>query len=56
MKERGAPWILKPNALSRGRGIRIVDSISQVSPDECCVVTRYGDDEDEDDDEEQEEE
>ena len=36
-----ARWIVKPTALSRGRGIYLVDDISDVPIDELCVVSRY---------------
>lgn len=34
-------WIMKPVGLSRGRGIRVVDDISQVIYGESTVVQRY---------------
>ena len=34
-------WIVKPNTLSRGRGIYLVDQPSQITKDEECIVSRY---------------
>lgn len=34
-------WIVKPSAQSRGRGIYIIDDVSQVTNDEQCVVSKY---------------
>jgi len=34
-------WIVKPCALSRGRGIYIIDDISDVPEDENCVISKY---------------
>ncbi|TRY91785.1 hypothetical protein DNTS_023743 [Danionella cerebrum] len=39
-KERAA-WIIKPVASSRGRGIYLVNSISQIPLDENVLVSRY---------------
>ena len=32
---------MKPNALSRGRGIFMTDDIQEINVDESCVVSRY---------------
>ncbi|XP_041858327.1 tubulin polyglutamylase TTLL5-like isoform X2 [Melanotaenia boesemani] len=37
----GGPWIIKPVASSRGRGIYLVSNPSQVSVDENILVSRY---------------
>jgi len=34
-------WILKPNALSRGRGIHIITDPSNVPIDEPCIISKY---------------
>lgn len=34
-------WIVKPHNLSRGRGIYIVDDVSEVCLDEQAVISRY---------------
>ncbi|XP_068607715.1 tubulin polyglutamylase TTLL5 [Brachionichthys hirsutus] len=39
-KDKG-PWIIKPVASSRGRGIYLVSSPSQISMDENILVSRY---------------
>ncbi|KAK0130890.1 Tubulin polyglutamylase TTLL5 [Merluccius polli] len=39
-KDRG-PWIIKPVASSRGRGIYLVSNPSQISMDENILVSRY---------------
>ncbi|XP_073443697.1 tubulin polyglutamylase TTLL5 isoform X2 [Dendrobates tinctorius] len=39
-KDRG-PWIVKPVASSRGRGVYLVNSPSQVSMEENLLVSRY---------------
>ncbi|KAM9466223.1 tubulin polyglutamylase TTLL5 isoform 2-T3 [Clarias gariepinus] len=39
-KDKG-PWIIKPVASSRGRGIYLVNSPSQISLDENILVSRY---------------
>ncbi|XP_069592238.1 tubulin polyglutamylase TTLL5 isoform X4 [Ranitomeya imitator] len=39
-KDRG-PWIVKPVASSRGRGVYLVNSPSQVSVEENLLVSRY---------------
>ncbi|XP_060790619.1 tubulin polyglutamylase TTLL5 isoform X3 [Neoarius graeffei] len=39
-KDKG-PWIIKPVASSRGRGIYLVSSPSQISLDENILVSRY---------------
>ncbi|KAK2843603.1 hypothetical protein Q7C36_011818 [Tachysurus vachellii] len=39
-KDKG-PWIIKPVASSRGRGIYLVSSPSQISLDENTLVSRY---------------
>lgn len=34
-------WIVKPANLSRGRGIYLIDDISEVSVDDVSVISRY---------------
>lgn len=34
-------WIVKPANLSRGRGIYIIDDISEVNVDDTSVISRY---------------
>ncbi len=34
-------WIIKPASSSRGRGIYLIDDVSEVPIDETCVVSRY---------------
>jgi len=34
-------WILKPNASSRGRGIKLITDTNDVPIDESCVISRY---------------
>lgn len=34
-------WIVKPSSSSRGRGIYIIDDISEVPIDENCIISRY---------------
>lgn len=34
-------WIVKPSSSSRGRGIYIINDVSQVSKHDQCVVSRY---------------
>ena len=34
-------WIVKPTCSSRGRGIFIIDDISEVPIDESCIVSKY---------------
>jgi len=36
-------WIIKPNSLSRGRGIRLISDPSDVPIEESCVISRYVD-------------
>jgi len=40
-KEKKSMWIVKPTALSRGRGIYLVDNISEVPVEESCIISRY---------------
>ena len=40
LKDKG-PYIIKPNALSRGRGIYLVSSPDQVPMDESVMACRY---------------
>uniref|UniRef100_UPI00398F473B tubulin polyglutamylase TTLL5 isoform X2 n=1 Tax=Pristiophorus japonicus TaxID=55135 RepID=UPI00398F473B len=40
MKDKG-PWIVKPVASSRGRGVYLVSSPSQITTDESILVSRY---------------
>ncbi|XP_077179388.1 tubulin polyglutamylase TTLL5 isoform X2 [Paroedura picta] len=39
-KDRG-PWIVKPVASSRGRGVYLINSPNQISPEENILVSRY---------------
>ncbi|XP_057199528.1 tubulin polyglutamylase TTLL5 isoform X2 [Triplophysa rosa] len=39
-KDKG-PWIIKPVASSRGRGIYLISSLSQIALDENVLVSRY---------------
>jgi len=41
--QAGGPnlWILKPSSLSRGRGIRLVDSLADVLCSQPSVMQRY---------------
>ena len=41
VKDKSALWIVKPNASSRGRGIFLVNHLSQVPMDEACLISRY---------------
>lgn len=34
-------WIVKPNALSRGRGIYLIEDPSQVNLESPCIVSKY---------------
>lgn len=34
-------WIVKPNALSRGRGIYLIDDPSQISLETPCIISKY---------------
>ena len=34
-------WIVKPNTLSRGRGIYLIDELSDLKEDEECAVGEY---------------
>ena len=34
-------WIIKPNAGSKGRGIYIIDDISEVPIKDSCIISRY---------------
>lgn len=40
-KNKDNLWIVKANALSRGRGIYLVDDPSQVSLETPCIVSKY---------------
>lgn len=40
-KNKNSLWIVKPHNLSRGRGIYLVDDVSEVSLDEVSVVSKY---------------
>jgi hypothetical protein len=40
-KGQSAMWIVKPHNLSRGRGIYLVEDVSEVSLDEVSVVSKY---------------
>lgn len=40
-KEKKAVWIVKPPCSSQGRGIYLIDAISEVPIDEPCIVSRY---------------
>lgn len=43
LKEKGEAnvWIVKPNALSRGRGIYLIREPNEISVDDFCIVSRY---------------
>ena len=45
MKSTSRPrlWIVKPNTLSRGRGIYLVEDPSEIKEGEECIVSRYVD-------------
>ena len=34
-------WIVKPANMSRGRGIYIIDDVSEVSVDDLSIISRY---------------
>ncbi len=34
-------WIVKPANLSRGRGIYLIDDISEVNVDDISVISKY---------------
>ena len=40
-KEKKGMWIVKPTCSSQGKGIYIIDSISEVPVDEVCIISRY---------------
>ena len=40
-KEKKRMWIVKPTCSSQGRGIYLIDSISEVPVDEVCIISRY---------------
>ena len=41
LSSRRQVFIVKPNASSRGRGIRLADKLSQIDRQEECVVQKY---------------
>ena len=40
-KEQVNRWIIKPSNSSQGKGIYLIDDISEVPIDESCIVSRY---------------
>lgn len=40
-KEKRSVWIVKPTCSSQGKGIYLIDSISEVPVEETCIVSRY---------------
>lgn len=40
-KEQPNMWIIKPQNSSQGKGIYIIDDISEVPIDENCIISRY---------------
>lgn len=40
-EDKRGKWIVKPSCSSQGRGIHIVDSISEVPMNESCVISKY---------------
>ena len=40
-KEKSNMWIIKPQNSSQGKGIYIIDDISEVPIDEACIISRY---------------
>ena len=40
-RDKKALWILKPSCSSQGRGIYLIDSISEVPIEESCIISRY---------------
>ena len=40
-KEKTNMWIIKPQNSSQGKGIYIIDDISEVPIDEACIISRY---------------
>lgn len=40
-RDKKAVWIVKPTCSSQGKGIYLIDSISEVPVEETCIVSRY---------------
>ena len=40
-KDKNNMWIIKPQNSSQGKGIYIIDDISEVPIDENCIISRY---------------
>lgn len=40
-REKKSTWIIKPTCSSQGKGIYLIDSISEVPVEETCIISRY---------------
>jgi tubulin polyglutamylase TTLL5 len=40
-RDKKSVWIVKPTCSSQGKGIYLIDSISEVPVDETCIISRY---------------